>query len=247
MSMALAELVDLAAKPGRRSVPVTAEYVRDLRVEDVAATAVEHGFKPAQLKEIRHTHHSIARLLAGKRKEWEVSAIVGISVNRISILKNDPAFQELLSHYEEMEAKGYELARADMHERLAQFGFDTMEVLHQKLLESPESFTTKELMMAVELAADRTGHGKTSTVNSNVQHSVSPETLERLRAIGEGPARVAETHREALLGLAVRATDVHTDSQTVEWIECEGTLVREEVDPDVGGDVGVGPPLPSVD
>lgn len=246
---ALSELVDLAARPGRRTVaPLTATYVRDLTAEDlIAAGSTTMGYKNAELQTIRNSHHTIARLLAKGTMETEVSIIVGITPSRISVLKGSPAFAELLSYYEDMEEQGYNAARADMHERLAQFGFDSIETLHQRLLDNPDLFSAKELMAAVELVSDRTGYGKTSTVNSNVSHSVSPETLARLRANVSDRAVLAPEDRATLLGLAVRATEVDPDAEAPDWIEGEGRVIREEGDPSSPIGVGDCPSLSPVD
>ncbi len=53
-----------------------------------------------ELTKIRSAHHGLARLLAKGVAQTEISEITGYTPSRISVLKADPAFQELISYYE---------------------------------------------------------------------------------------------------------------------------------------------------
>lgn len=219
--------------PGRRAAPLQVGPVRELSVEDLlAAQRNELVQKPFEIKALRQSHHQLARILAQGVSETEAAIITGYSASRISILKADPAFAELLQYYKDMEAQGYAVARADMRERLASLGFDAIETLHERLNDSPESFDAKTLLAILEATSDRTGHGKTSTVNQNVSIGLSAEALERVKsatlAEGRGVA-VSEEDRRALVRLAASRTaqELSEGQPTEDWIEGEGHLVRE--------------------
>jgi hypothetical protein len=215
------------ARAGRRKSNLSAEVVRELTPADLLKTEVEAGIKPISIKEIRNTHHTLARLLAQGTKPHDAAIILGMSVSRISILKGDPAFSQLLSHYESMEKAGFEVARADMRERLAAVGFDAIEILHEKLLDRPEVFTPKELLSIVEASADRTGHGKTSTINHT--HGLSEEVLARITSSAENGSPPSEIDRPALLRLAIACTaGEDSEGQEAERCESEGGGLREE-------------------
>lgn len=218
-------------RPGRKAKPLEVNFLREVEERDLLeVVTAEAGIQAKPIAALRQSHHQLARLLAtGKMSETEIASITGYSLSRISILKSDPTFQETLSYYRAMEAEQYETATADMKVRLAALGFDAIETLHERLLDSPDTFDLKRLQEIVELVSDRTGYGKQSTVNQNVQHGLSPATLAAIRGGGAPDDLRAAPDREALLRLATeRTAQVHTEVSSSDCIESEGALVREE-------------------
>jgi hypothetical protein len=108
--------------------------------------------------------------------DFQVSVSLGYSLSRISILKSDPTFRELLSYYE----KQHEALHLDVQERLINLGLDSIETLQSRLDDDPDEFSNKELLEVAEMALDRTGHGKSSTVS--VMHGLDDETHALLMA-----------------------------------------------------------------
>jgi hypothetical protein len=212
------------------------EEVEELTVEDFATAEAEPG--RATIAALRQSHHVLARLIAkGTLTMTEISSITGYSLSRISILKADPTFKELVSSYSAMEAEGHKIATADMYVRLASLGFDAVETLHERLVDRPETLDNKTLLAIVEASSDRTGYGKQSTVNSNVNHSVSSETLARIRSAVDTGVAVAEKDRGALVGLAARLTAVeHSDAEEADGSESPGEGLREESEPETGSE-----------
>ena len=51
------------------------------------------------LKHLRDSHHTIARLIASGKSDIEICATLGMSPTRISTLRSDPTFTELLARY----------------------------------------------------------------------------------------------------------------------------------------------------
>lgn len=241
--------VRLQLGSGRRQSPIRAEFARELSVEElIGASTEEAGIKSVPIKELRQSHHMLARVMAQGISDQEVSVICGYSISRISILKSDPTFQELLEYYKDMETKNYAVARADMHERLASLGFDAIETLHDKLRDDPDSFDPKTLLLVVEATADRTGHGKTQTVNHQHDHSLSPETIERIKLASGGRGQVTEADRQALLRLASEGTaQLDAEAEEAHWEPSEGSGLREEGDPALGAEVPGATQLPQVD
>src|SRR5690606_36755504 len=142
----------------------------------------ENPAQAPQLQQIRASHHELARLLAQGRKQCDIALITGFSQTRISILKSDPSFQELLTYYQEMETQNFEKARVDVAERLHSLGIGTLEVLHERVRDDPNSLDGKTLIGLAELTLDRIGHGKQSSVNTNVTHSIDEAQLARIRS-----------------------------------------------------------------
>jgi len=218
---------------GRRTQKVRLAYERDLTVEELISSSTEEsGSKPPSIRELRQSHHYLARVLAGGAKDFEASAITGYSPSRISTLKSDPAFSELLSYYRELEGAAHETATVDMHKRLAALGYDSLEVLHARLLDDPDSFDVKALIATTELSADRTGFGKQSTVQHDHTLSLSGETISRIKANAQSGRQTSEEDRAALLRLARQSTSEHPEAEEAEWEPCGGSSLREE-----GGEV----------
>ena len=75
--------------------------IGELGQGEMAALMMPRGVGTPHIKKLRETHHRLARLLATGTKEGHVAAVSGYSLSRLSILKNDPAFQELVQFYRE--------------------------------------------------------------------------------------------------------------------------------------------------
>lgn len=234
---------------GRRGVPSKLAYERDLTVEElVKSSQEESGQRAPSVQQMRQSHHYLARLLASGTKEMEASHITGYTPGRISVLKSDPAFEELLTYYKALDKSAHENATVDMHKRLASLGYDSIEVLHERLLEDPAAFSPKDLIAVTELSADRTGFGKQSSVTHDHTLSLSGETISRIKANAQSGREASPEDREALLRLARRATEEYSEIIEAEWLEVGGGDLREE-----SGEVSEEPlsdgdlPLPSVD
>lgn len=153
--------------------------IRDLTLDDLKKLKKTRGEqKPIPTTQrLRDRHHQLARCLADGMPDYEASAITGYCASRISILKGDPAFQDLVHFYKARKDAQY----VDMHKRLASLSADAAALLHERMEETPEDITTGQLMEVVKLGADRTGFGpqQSTTVNVNVNMS------ERLRLARE--------------------------------------------------------------
>lgn len=149
---------------------------------------------PQLLLKVRTTHHEIARLLALGLKDIDISRTLGYSQSRISILKNDPLFKELLDHYVTMR-DGVVL---NVGARLESMSVTALELIQERMLDDPESISMKDLQGIAELSLDRSGHGKTSTVNVN---TVSVQTLAEIKA------SIEQEHRGRVLPRNHRAED----------------------------------------
>ncbi len=147
------------------------------------------GSMTPHITKIRETHHHLARLLSEGRKDVEVCAITGYSQSRISILKHDPSFVELLAYYSGQQAKAHQ----NVHERLARVGTVALEVIEERLLDAPESFSHRDLLAVTETTLDRSvappktraepapaGQGPAVQIQVNfVPHSPPGEVAER--------------------------------------------------------------------
>lgn len=163
--------LDLNRTVGRPARKLLVEVVRDLRQEDLILLSLERGVKPPSLKALRDSHHSIARCIAEGKNGVETQLITGYSASRISILKGDPSFQELVAFYKTKVEEIKDQAFIDAQAKLAALNSDAIDELADRLNDKPEGFANDELLDLVKLASDRTGLGpqsKSTNVNVNV-------------------------------------------------------------------------------
>lgn len=160
------------AGPGRKAKEVTAVYSRDLQVSDLTMAATA-PVKAPPLSKIRDSHHALARVLATGTSEGDASIITGYSPGRISVLKADPQFQELLAFYRETATD----VVADFRARMADLGMDALNELRDRLEEKPEDFSPGLLKDIVRDLADRTGYApqRGPTTVNNLQINLTEQ------------------------------------------------------------------------
>jgi hypothetical protein len=137
---------------GRRPAPILYNVTRHLSETDIASLweARKDGATP-KLQTLRYNHHLLAKAVASGKSLIECSNLTGLSGPRISDLKNDPAFQELVSYYAEELNEVY----IDVHQRMAALGTSVLEELAERFESDPEKFTKRELMDLFTTMADR--------------------------------------------------------------------------------------------
>ena len=141
------------AGPGRLPLPLDAEYVRDIEEADLALMAIQPlGSVPPALKRITDRHHSLARLLAAGVPDNEAALITGYDISRVSILKNSPAFQELLALYQAETKREFTTTL----EHMAGIARDAALILRERMEENPDRFTNNELVKMNTEMVDRT-------------------------------------------------------------------------------------------
>lgn len=152
-----------------------------LKVNVTGVEEVPKAKPAAGLGKLRDLHHRIARLLAMGMQEGEVSARVGVSPTRISLLKNDPTFAELLEFYRK---EGREIFR-DVLGQLKSLAADATSELHDRLVDAPEAFSIKQLMELSTMALDRTGFSPTVKLDARHVHLTSDDIRAMKEAMDE--------------------------------------------------------------
>lgn len=130
------------------------------------------------VKVMRASHHKVARLLAAGVHDIRVAALTNYTQSRISTLKSNPAFQDLMRYY----SKAVDEEYVDFHSAAADLGADALQELHRRLEEEPEKFSIAALDNIVKTTADRTGNGP---VNRSLNVNVSANLGDRLKAARE--------------------------------------------------------------
>lgn len=163
----------LAAAVGRPGKEVAVEVIRELTSADLALIGTGPA-KVTSLKKIRDSHHNIARLLAEGKSNAEVSEVTGYGQSRISVLKGDPAFQDLISHYRKDVDLAQSIAFADNAMKMASINGDFLDELQDRLDNQPEAFSPDTILDAIKVLSDRTGLGaqsRSTNVNINLDYA----------------------------------------------------------------------------
>lgn len=133
---------------------------------------------PNPIQRLRASHHRLAQLLALGTNHIIAAKICNYAPSRVADLLADPAFNELLAHYEATRDDQW----ADFIEVASALSMDFLGLLQQQLDENPERFTPSIAMDAIKLLADRTGH---APVTKNLNVNVNVDLAARLRAARE--------------------------------------------------------------
>lgn len=163
---------------GRAAKDILLEVERELTTADLALLSVERGIEPRPIQRLRDRHHSLARCLASGMSEAEASVVTSYSLSRISILKSDPAFKDLVDFYR----ANVDAAFADTQARMATLTNEAIAELSDRLEEKPDEFSIKDLVEVTKVMADRSGNGpqtKTTQVNVNIDLAARMEAGRR--------------------------------------------------------------------
>jgi hypothetical protein len=162
--------------------------VLDVRVlEEVEARALAESEEQRKYRpkvaldaadKMRTRHHAIARLLAAGRRPSQIAQIMDCTPTSIAQLERSPAFQSLVLEYMQMLDKSV----ADSYLRMKVLGNVAIDEATNRVLTTPETIETKDLLKIVEVAADRTGLGVSTTRNVNVSGLISPADIRAAKA-----------------------------------------------------------------
>jgi hypothetical protein len=166
---------------GRAAKPVSAEAIRELGESDLALLATERDIQPTHVQRLTSRHHALARCIATGMSATEAALCTGYTASRISVMKDDPAFNELIAFYQSDKANLVH----DLADKMAAIAKDTADTLHERLTDAPESFSNNELQKQLKIVADRTGHGPASR-NTNV--NINMNLGDRLKVARERAA-----------------------------------------------------------
>jgi len=168
---AIAFLDEATPQASKLRQPLRIEVVRTLSDEDISGGFLAPA-PPPTLREIKSSHHSLARLLAQGRSHIEASRITGYSPGYIGRLAADSTFRELVLHYTTVD----EIASTDFLGSMREVGLDMLNELRERVESDPKSLSTAQLHEGIKLLL------------------VEPMKSEALRgglAIGTGPITIS--------------------------------------------------------
>jgi hypothetical protein len=150
---------------GRKAHAIGAEVLRELTASDLGLLATERSIQPTHVQRITERHHALARCLATGMSATEAGLCTGYTASRISVLRGDPSFEELIAFY--TQAKDVKVR--DLNEKLVDVASEAAAILLDRMDLDPDKLNEDFLLDAVKVGADRTGFGpKQTNVNVNV-------------------------------------------------------------------------------
>jgi hypothetical protein len=179
---------------GRPAKPPDVEIIGPIEAEDLQLLQDEGrpSGQPSPGVKIKDRHHSVARLLAAGHKPWEVCAITGYSASHLSILQDNPAFEELLAFYRNHE----DAAGADIPGRVRDAAATAVSKLTDRI-ENDESLDFGDLSKATRDLLDRAGFSPKTTKEVNITVGLAERVEQaRQRAIAARQATVKEIELE---------------------------------------------------
>lgn len=153
---------------GRPAKFPSIDGVREL--EQVEVERLKPGREPA-VKALRDSHHMIARLCAIGLRTTEIAERTGYSIARVSVLRNDPAFRELVEQYKVDVDESFRENVDEYFSLVAKNRTLSARLINDKLseIEDLDDVSIRELVAVHSDSADRTGYPKRSVaVNVNV-------------------------------------------------------------------------------
>lgn len=177
---------------GRQPKPLSFEVERDITEADLAmlSTLPADASTPPPIKSLTDRHHMLARLLAGGMTEGQAAVACGYDPSRVSILKNSPAFEELLSFYRGKEDEHF----VSVLDHMAGLSLDAVMELRNRVEESPEDFSNKDLLAIISDMADRTGAPKKKEVSKTIDINMG----DRLNAAKERAKLAMQKHMKVI-------------------------------------------------
>ena len=170
-------------------------HLRELSRADLVVLNVKRDV--SVLQSLSDSHHRVARAVAAGLSNAEVAHITGRSVNRISILKQDPAFRELVAHKRALIDVEFAAAADPVIELLQSVRTKSLAMIEDKIsaaAEANEFLPSRDLATFAELGLDRTGYGKVQkNINVNADFAALLEAARKRSATARQPRQIEAT------------------------------------------------------
>lgn len=192
--------------------------------------------RKGMVAKFRESHHVLAKLMAKGLKQNDIAARTGYSETWIAQLHNDPAFQELLTKYRDLDTQLFVEGRDEFYTLATKNMIQAERQLSDKmddLDEEGEMLPTRELVSIVADRADRFGYGKRET-----KFNVKVDFADALqRAIKRSGKTVDGTLNEGFGGMKLLASSEANSTVPQFGVEPKGT--SEDPSPVSGESLGL--------
>jgi hypothetical protein len=170
---------------GKLASPVRVLAVRVLSREDLNRVRSDQKRVTVRVREFRDAHHRLARLVASGLRIPEILRITGYSAGRLTSLKSDPAFIELVASYRDKVDAAFVSGQDEFYETSVSNMLRAERQLEEHLDAADESgdlVPIKTLLAITSDRADRFGYGKKTTqTNINVDFAKRLEEMNARR------------------------------------------------------------------
>jgi len=170
---------------GAPKAPLTFDIERPLELADLEQLEERRGSVAIPIKKLRERHHALAKCLAQGMPDGDAGLICGYTVSRVSILKADTSFRELILFYQDAGAERF----IDAKIALQELGLDALEDIRE-LMDNPEQeLPLGDLLAIAKLTLDRSGFGPSTKTQVDVKFglaermSQAQERLTRMRDV----------------------------------------------------------------
>lgn len=123
--------------------------------------------RPSVIKKLRDHHHLVARLVAEGKRTTDIALETGLSISRVSILKGDPTFQQLVEMYRLNQRQLEEAAFYDTAKKRALAASQGWDEINDRLADTPENISNRELVEFIEAAEGKIS--KSLSITANLQ------------------------------------------------------------------------------
>jgi hypothetical protein len=150
---------------GNVKAPLTFDIERPLELTDLEQLGEKRGSVSIPIKKLRERHHALAKCLAQGMKDGDAGLICGYSASRVSILKADTAFNELILFYQNSSAERF----IDAKIALQELGMDALEDIREKMEDEENELPLGDLLAIAKLTLDRSGFGPSTKTTVDVK------------------------------------------------------------------------------
>lgn len=199
-----------------RDTELTGTVVRELSREDIEKTnTLALGVSQAPpIKNLRDRHHRAAFLIAqGEMSMTEIGMATGYSQSRLSVLKSDPTFDELVAHYRTVREAEF----VGVVQKMVAVTDDAVELLAERIEREPDKVTTNNLIEIIKGVGQQAGF---TPVQKQVSLNLNGSDIEKMKA------RRAENQRgrvQRITQEAAHATHQTTASKGIIEVEVGAT------------------------
>lgn len=173
----------------QRGPSATAQSPEITDIREVTRADLTHLQAPRPqglIKSLRDSHHRIARAVASGLSNGQVAETCGISIQRVSQLRQDPSFIELVAHYRALLTEEWKETADPVTEYMRSNALKGEQLISDRLDKAMEEDETIPLSQLVQMTSDRydrLGYSKvTKSVNVNVDFAANLEAARRRSA-----------------------------------------------------------------
>lgn len=158
-------------------------------IQEVTRADLSHLQAPRPqglVKSLRDSHHRVAQAVAAGMSNGQVAETCGLSINRVSQLRGDPSFIELVAHYRSMLTEDWRETADPVSEYMRSNALKAEQLISDRLdkaMEEDETIPLSQLVQVTSDRYDRLGYSKvTKSVNLNVDFAANLEAARRRSA-----------------------------------------------------------------